>query len=98
MKGRRVADVDNPREPHPRLEPGDYRRTRHPSRPGEWVWECRPPGDLPESIQGWLGNHEITEHEDGTITVSPSILIRSTWAGERVEWHGYLERGAWRQV
>lgn len=33
--------------------------------------------------------------EDGTITVSPSILI-SHWEGR--SWHGYLERGVWREV
>lgn len=38
-----------------------------------------------------LVTHSIVEHEDGTITVSPSILVTG---GE--EWHGYLERGIWR--
>jgi hypothetical protein len=38
--------------------------------------------------------HTITEHEDGTITVSPSIL-RYPLAGD-TGWHGYLERGVWR--
>lgn len=34
--------------------------------------------------------HSVQEHEDGTITVSPSI-VTSTW-------HGFLERGVWRSV
>jgi hypothetical protein len=34
--------------------------------------------------------HSVTEHEDGTITVQPSI-VTSTW-------HGWLERGVWRSV
>ena len=42
---------------------------------------------------GSLGGHDVTEHEDRTITVSPSILV----TGED-EWHGYLERGIWREV
>lgn len=28
-----------------------------------------------------IADHDVTEHEDGTIT-----------------WHGYLERGLWREV
>jgi hypothetical protein len=43
---------------------------------------------------GRLSGHQVVEHEDGTITVSPSIL---TGRGER-QWHGYLEHGVWRQV
>jgi hypothetical protein len=40
---------------------------------------------------GDLSGHEVTEHEDGTISVSPSILINDG----RSEWHGYLRRGVW---
>lgn len=78
------------------LQPGEYRREKSQAWEG-WVWCARPP-DTPESCQGNLQEHDVTEHEDGTITVSPSILIRTTWAGEPVEWHGYLERGVWREV
>lgn len=46
----------------------------------------------PNGMLAGLANHAITEHEDGTITVSPSILVR----GHDGEWHGYLERGVWR--
>lgn len=88
--GERIADIEDPHEPHPRLEPGQYRRSGG-------VWEGRPFGQ-PESVRGSLRNHEVTEHEDGTITVSPSILIRTSWAGKPIEWHGYLERGVWREV
>ena len=51
-------------------------------------WYCRPPG----GHTGCLRNHEVVEHEDQTITVSPSILI--TQGPD--QWHGYLERGIWR--
>ena len=50
-------------------------------------------------VFGSLSKHTVTEHEDGTITVSPSILI--TMRGpEDVEktWHGFLEKGIWREV
>jgi hypothetical protein len=35
-----------------------------------------------------FGTHTVTEHEDGTITVSPSIV------GYGI--HGFLERSIWR--
>ena len=34
-------------------------------------WVVRPPG----CHAGGIPKHEVTEHEDGTITVSPSILL-----------------------
>jgi hypothetical protein len=50
----------------------------------------------PNGMLANLSNHEIVEHEDRTITVSPSILTTSGHAGTR--WHGYLVRGVWREV
>lgn len=55
---------------------------------------CTPNGHV-----GNLQQHEIVEHEDGTITVSPSILINlpaTPDAPYKELWHGYLERGVWR--
>ena len=46
----------------------------------------------PNGLGGNLGAHSVVEHEDGTITVSPSILVRG-----KSEWHGFLERGVWRE-
>lgn len=65
------------------FKPGDYGLIA-----GHW-FACTPNGLL-----GNLDSHEITEHEDGTITVSPSILVDNSV----VNWHGYLERGIWREV
>jgi len=65
--------------------PGDYGRLR-----GEWY------GNPPRGGLGCFSGHEVTEHEDGTITVSPSILIDDGRPERR--WHGYLERGVWREV
>lgn len=48
----------------------------------------------PNGLGGNLGSHKVVEHEDGTITVSPSILV--TGAPDE-SWHGYLERGVWRE-
>lgn len=86
MTGRRVYDL----EPH-EYEPGDY---------GRWddAWYCRTPADTESRrMQGNLRNHHVVEHDDGTITVSPSILVAARWAGEELSWHGYIERGVWRE-
>jgi hypothetical protein len=40
---------------------------------------------------------QMTEHEDGAITLSPSINLHPT-PGMHDGWHGFLERGVWRQV
>jgi hypothetical protein len=48
----------------------------------------------PNGHYGGLNNHDITEHEDKTITISPSILVSDNH-GQL--WHGYLERGVWRE-
>lgn len=66
------------------MEPGDFGVDR-----GDWT--CR----APNGFGGLLRRHEVVEHEDGTITVSPSILIHRPSDGE---WHGFLERGVWREV
>lgn len=45
---------------------------------------------------GSLSNHTVVEHEDGTITVSPSILLQTKSNGKVVSVHGFLEKGIWR--
>lgn len=67
------------------LEPGEY--TKGPA--GDW-YACTPNGML-----GNLGGHEVTEHEDGTITVSPSILVTG---GREERYHGYLRAGVWETL
>ncbi len=70
------------------LRPGAYGQ-----RP-DGVWMAVTPNDL----VGELANHTVTEHDDGTITVQPSILCRgySMQLRRAAEYHGYLERGLWR--
>lgn len=75
-------DVD---DTHPVLNAGEYGNC-------DGFWMGVPPGT---DLLAGLSKHEVTEHEDGTITVSPSILVRD-WRGN--QWHGYLERGVWREV
>lgn len=58
-------------------------------------WFARAPG----CHLGDLSLHEITEHDDGTITVPPSILHHDfDENGNPKDWHGYLEHGVWREV
>ena len=52
----------------------------------------------PDSGLGDLDNHDVTEHEDGTISVKPSILISTKNRGENVSVHGYLKSGVWVKV
>jgi hypothetical protein len=52
-------------------------------------WFARPPGGL----TGNLAGHKVEEHADGTITVMPSIKIKHP----SKTWHGYLERGEWKE-
>jgi hypothetical protein len=85
MEGKRVYLKDG-QKALPLLEPGEYIK----SEAGSW-YACTPNGHL-----GNLGDHQVTEHSDGTITVSPSILV--TLVGTEEGWHGYLERGIWREV
>jgi len=65
-------------------KPGGY--WKHQS--GTW-YARTPSGELAN-----LARHQVTEHEDGTISVSPSILISS----HDTSWHGFLEHGNWRRV
>lgn len=71
------------------LEPGEYGLGDN----GKWWVRAPIEGDL--YLIGSLTKHNVTVNEDGTITVSPSILI-THWNG--TTWHGYLERGVWREV
>lgn len=86
MQGRRAF----PENGFLRMDKGDY--GKYPD--GDW-WCCTPNGHM-----GNLKGHDVVEHEDGTITVSPLILVEEDdESGNPVEvWHGYLERGVWREV
>lgn len=62
------------------------------------IWYIRPPG----CHLGSLAQHNVIEHEDGTITVSPSILqhdyVVDADGIRNVDVHGFLERGVWREA
>lgn len=85
MTGKRVYDK-KPWE----LAEGEYMKgSRQPD--GAMHWWLFPPGGEWGTISDKV--HQVTEHHDGTITVSPSILYR----GQK-PWHGYLVRGVWRTL
>lgn len=71
-------------EGHLLLKEGEF------GKGNDGIWYCRPPGNH----MGNLKAHKVTEHEDGTISVEPSILIDDG----RSQWHGYLTQGFWRTV
>lgn len=80
---------DMPNDEYRGLKPGDYGKDSD----GFWIC-CTPNGYL-----GTLAKHDVIEHEDKSITVSPSILVIYPEDGKEVEkWHGFLERGVWREV
>lgn len=71
--------------------PGDYGRVLVD---GRWEWRCR----TPNGLGGNLTNHTVTEHDDGTITVDPSILC--DWRNPETprRYHGFLRRGVWETL
>lgn len=93
MQGRRLPDLtwgagtdawDSARQP------GDYARIVKDGEPYAWYVMT------PNGHQGTLRNHTVIEHDDGTVTASPSIVV--SLVGTDEGWHGYLEGGVWREV
>lgn len=62
------------------------------SNNGDWLLY------LPLCGLGNLRLHTVVEHEDGTITVTPSILVTAHSKGEKVQRHGYITKGIWQEV
>ena len=81
MIGRRIYDTDI-------FEAGDY--GRHPED-NNW-YACTPNGHLANLVK-----HSVTEHEDKTITVHPSILVTmKVNKQDKRLYHGHLVRGIWK--
>lgn len=105
MKGTRLPDAvmgepgpgweawEGERRPRTTIAaPGSYMKVR--SRRGEdlapWCWYIVCPNGDVCTIRD---NHQVAEHEDGTITVSPSIVAPHGGC-----WHGWLRAGVWTSV
>lgn len=84
MQGRRIHPGADGYFQEP-VKPGDYFR----SRDGTWS------AMTPNGYRCGLRNHQVTEHDDGTITVGPSIRVLTS--NDTEVWHGFLERGVWRE-
>ena len=84
IPGKRVylADDELP------VNQGEYGRS-----PIDEKWYARVPAE--GFGVGSLAKHDVIEHEDGTITVAPSILMTGH---DGKQWHGYLTKGIWREV
>ena len=93
MQGKRVADQVW------ELNPGEYSRHGVVDGVGNRLpdmWVCR----MPNGHYGSIVKHTVVVHEDGTITVSPSILLSTSYDGGKTYvtlWHGYLTKGVWRE-
>lgn len=80
------------------LEPNEYGhanvRSEHidADSPVNW-WVVRAPNGACCSLDPKI--HTLTEHPDGTLTVTPSILIPKDGP---VQWHGYLVAGEFREA
>lgn len=74
-----------PHGDHTVLEPGEF---------GRWGsdWYARTPTGLSADLR----QHMVVEHDDGTITVRPSIEVRG-YAPETgaTYFHGFLTKGVW---
>lgn len=90
MKGRRIYFISED------YKPGDYCKLidahgEYKESQGD-IWVFITPNGLRGRINTKIWN--IIEHEDNTITVSPSIKVTGA---EGYAWHGYLKHGVWSE-
>lgn len=73
------------------LAPGDYCWDGGPI-----LWGAAPDGSICRIDERW----SITQHEDGTVSVGPTAPgeMFSIWVNKPTGWHGFLERGVWRDA
>lgn len=77
------------------LKPGAYGQATNPRvvASGAGYWQITTPDGHVGSLNPDL--HTVIEHEDGTITVSPSIDMSKRTPGA---YHGWLRNGVWTSV
>lgn len=90
VKGTRVyPDTDDPEEDVAHgLKAGEYCK-----QPYDGKWYAMAPGD--HNLLIGLAGHKVEEHQDGTITVTPSIIVTKHDNDCKLQWHGYLTKGEW---
>ncbi len=88
MTGRRLPDNTDLMK----MVAGDYAKVTDWPNPGDKPFFV---GRAPTGEGGTFARtqHTFVEHDDGAITVTPSI-----WFNMPKGWHGFLERGVWRQA
>lgn len=88
MKGQRVFVDESGKLNAHKFLPGNYGYD-----PFVKAWYA----ETPNGHLSCLGGHKVIEHEDGTITVSPSILVKISEGADGEVYHGFLEKGVWRE-
>jgi hypothetical protein len=68
-------------------EPGDYQLLL------DRLWCLLPSGEHARIDERW----GIEEHDDGTISIV-AAPGQSSYSIQTPKWHGFLERGVWREV
>jgi len=103
LQGRRIALVDTERGPRMKddqtyeLRPGDYCGP-------VWGYAGAKPAVFMRKPNGALCHvtsppHTFIEEDDGTLTIAASISDKRVHGGDHSDgWHGFLERGTWREV
>ncbi|MFA5394400.1 MAG: hypothetical protein WC346_00090 [Methanogenium sp.] len=81
MNGRRIYPDEYTKVED--MEPGDY------AKDGDLWWFRGPNGSWGRTI---LTDKQITEHEDGSITVAPYIFLSGATG---MDWKGFLRHGIW---
>ncbi len=85
MQGRRIFPDSQGNYPYDQIDAGAYFYW-----PRGGCWMAVTPNGLATNLKG----HTITEHEDKSITVGGSIAVNN---GDGLTWHGWLDRGVWRE-
>lgn len=102
IPGKRIYQTDH--EALDKLQPGEYMLFDNPyTSKKSWYGVCPtetnedPHSPFFHPVLCNLDAHSVVEHENGTITVSPSILVTRR-IDEPQLWHGYLQQGVWKEL
>jgi len=82
MKGKRLVDNLDPKNPK------EYSKYVFPG--GSVMWRVM----APNMVTGVLGEENIIEHDDGTISSRGTIYVQNNTPKY---WVGLIDRGAWKE-